>query len=90
MTKNDLIDKAAEAAGITKSDAGKAVDSVISAITDALKSGDEVSLPGFGKFSVGERPAREGRNPSTGEPMQIAASKSVKFKAGSQLKAAIQ
>jgi len=90
MTKSDLIDKAAEAAGISKADAGKAVDSVLASITDALRAGDEVSLPGFGKFSVGERAAREGINPSTGEKIQIAAAKTVRFKAGSQLKAAVQ
>ena len=90
MNKSDLVETAAEAAGITKAQAGKAVDSVLGAITGALAAGEDVSLPGFGKFSVGERAAREGKNPTTGETIQIPASRTVKFKAGAQLKAAVQ
>lgn len=89
MTKNDLIDTVAADTGITKAQAGDAVDATIQAITGALSSGDDVTLPGFGKFSVSERGARQGRNPQTGETIQIKASKSPKFSAGARLKAAV-
>lgn len=89
MNKNDLIAVVAESAGLTKADAGKAVDALFDAITGALKKGDEVRLVGFGTFAVAERAASEGRNPRTGEKIAIAASKQPKFKAGKGLKDAL-
>jgi len=90
VTKTDLIDAVASAAGLTKEDASKSVSAVLQSITDALKNGDQVSLVGFGSFSVKERAARQGRNPQTGETIQIKASKQPSFKAGKALKEAIQ
>ena len=89
MNKNDIIDSVAQATDSTKSDAAKAVESVFNTISSALKSGDDVQLIGFGSFSVADRAAREGRNPRTGETIQIAASKQPKFKAGKALKDAV-
>ena len=89
MNKNDIIDAVALATDSTKSDAAKAVESVFKTISSALKSGDDVQLIGFGSFSVADRAAREGRNPRTGETIQIAASKQPKFKAGKVLKDAV-
>ena len=90
MTKSDFVDKVASESGLSKKDAGTAVDAVISTIENALKSGDEVSFTGFGKFHVAKRGAREGRNPRTGETMQIAASNVPRFTAGSGLKKAVK
>ena len=90
MTKSDFVDQVASASGLSKKDAGTAVDAVLGTIENALKSGDEVSFTGFGKFHVAQRGAREGRNPRTGETMQIAASKVPRFTAGSGLKKAIK
>lgn len=89
MNKQDLVTHVAEAAGISKSDAAKAVDAVFDGISDALKKGDEVRLIGFGTFAVASRAASEGRNPRTGEKIKIAASKQPKFKAGKSLKDAV-
>jgi len=89
MNKNDLIGAVADASGLTKSDATKAVEGVFDAITSALKKGDEVRLVGFGTFSVAKRKASTGRNPRTGEPMKIKASSAPKFKAGKGLKDAV-
>lgn len=89
VNKNDLIAQVADQAGLSKSDAGRAVDSMISSIEAALKSGDEVRIVGFGTFSVANRAATTGRNPRTGETIQIAASKQPKFKAGAPLKQAV-
>ena len=86
MNKNELISRMAEVEGTTKKAAGEQLEAILAVITEALANGDEVSLTGFGKFSVTERAAREGRNPQTGETIQIAASKSPKFKAGKALK----
>jgi DNA-binding protein HU-beta len=86
LNKNDLIAAVMDDAGLSKRDASSAVDSVFSAITDALKGGQEVRLVGFGTFSVAQRAASQGRNPRTGETIQIAASKQPKFKAGKALK----
>ncbi|MBK8907465.1 MAG: HU family DNA-binding protein [Rhodospirillales bacterium] len=86
MNKNELIAAVADSAGLSKGDATKAVDSVFAAITDAMKSGDEVRLTGFGTFMVTDRAASQGRNPRTGETIQIPASKQPKFKAGKGLK----
>ena len=90
MTKSDFVDKVAAQSGLSKKDAGAAVDAVISSIEDALKNGEEVSFTGFGKFHVAERGAREGRNPRTGETMTIAASRVPRFTAGSGLKKAVR
>ena len=89
MNKNDLVAAVAEAADLTKADAGRAVDAVFASIEGALKSGGDVRIVGFGTFAVAERAASTGRNPRTGETIQIAASKQPKFKAGAPLKAAV-
>ena len=86
MNKNDLVAFVADTTELSRADAGKAVDAVFEGITDALKKGDEVRLVGFGTFAVTERAASEGRNPRTGEKIQIAASRQPKFKAGKGLK----
>lgn len=90
MNKADLIEAMADAADISKSAAGRALDGLTEAIAVALKNGDTVSLVGFGTFAVKERAARTGRNPQTGESIAIAASKTPSFKAGKSLKDAIQ
>jgi DNA-binding protein HU-beta len=89
MNKNDLVASVAEGTGLTKADAAKAVESVFDTITGSLKVGTEVRLVGFGTFSVTNRRASEGRNPRTGEKIQIPASKQPKFKAGKGLKDAV-
>jgi DNA-binding protein HU-beta len=90
MTKSDFVDRVADNSGLSKKDAGSAVDAVLKSIEDALRTGDEVSFTWFGKFHVAQRGAREGRNPRTGETMQIAATKVPRFTAGSGLKKAIR
>jgi DNA-binding protein HU-beta len=89
MNKQDLIANVADASGLTKADASKAVEAVFDAITGALKKGGEVRLVGFGTFSVSKRKASTGRNPRTGETMTIPASSQPKFKAGKGLKDAV-
>ena len=89
MNKNDLVAQVAEAAGLSKNDATKAVDAVFEGIADAMKKGDEVRLVGFGTFAIAERAASEGRNPRTGEKISIPASKQPKFKPGKNLKDAL-
>ncbi len=89
MNKTELIDAVAETADLSKADAGRAVDAVISTVTKALKSGDSVTVVGFGTFQVRERAARSGRNPKTGATIQINASKNPAFKAGKALKDAV-
>ncbi len=89
MNKDDLVTAVATSTGISKSDGTHAVDAMLDSIIGALKDGDEVRLPGFGTFSVRQRKASEGRNPRTGEPIQIPASKLPKFKAGKILKEAL-
>lgn len=89
MNKQDLIAAVADASGLTKGDASKAVEAVFDAVTGALKKGGEVRLVGFGTFSVTKRKASTGRNPRTGETMTIAASTQPKFKAGKALKDAV-
>lgn len=89
MNKNDLISAVADTSGLTRNDATKAVEGVFDAISDALKKGDEVRLVGFGTFSVAKRKASTGRNPRTGEAMEIKASTQPKFKAGKGLKDAV-
>jgi DNA-binding protein HU-beta len=86
MNKNELIGAVAEASGLSRSDATKAVESVFDTITGTLAKGGEVRLVGFGTFSVARRKASTGRNPRTGAPMKIAASTQPKFKAGKVLK----
>ena len=79
MNTSDLADQVAAGHGLTKADAKKIVDSIFAAIADAAAKNDEVSIPGFGKFKVKNSPAREGRNPSTGETIKIAASRKLGF-----------
>ncbi len=89
MNKSDLVAKIAQDAEVSKAIAAKALDSMIQGVGQALANGDAVTLVGFGTFSVANRPARTGRNPQTGEAIQIAAKNVVKFKAGKDLKAAV-
>ncbi|AOF98305.1 MULTISPECIES: HU family DNA-binding protein [unclassified Sphingobium] len=86
MNNSDLIDTVATAHDLSKADAKKIIDGVISAIVDAAAKGEEISLNGFGKFKVKESAAREGRNPATGETIQIAASKKLGFTAAKAVK----
>jgi DNA-binding protein HU-beta len=86
MTKAELISKVADVAGMTKVDSGKAVDAVVEVVMAALKKGEKVTGTGFGTFEVRSRAARMGRNPQTGAPLHIAASKTPAFKAGKGLK----
>lgn len=89
MNKTDLIDAIAESADISKAAAARALDGFVDAVTNALKNGDQVSLVGFGSFTVRERAARTGRNPQTGATINIKASKNPAFKAGKALKEAV-
>ena len=89
MNKSELIDAIASAADISKAKAALTVDGMTKAVTTALSSGDQVTLVGFGTFSVRDRAARTGRNPRTGEEIQIAAAKIPAFKAGKALKDAV-
>ncbi len=86
MTKADLVNAMAEKAGMSKAETEKAIKAFTDVITDALKAGEKVALVGFGTFSVGERAARVGQNPQTGEKMDIPAAKVPKFKPGKALK----
>ena len=90
MTKQDFVDAVADRAGMSKREAGAAVDAVLDTITDTLKNGDAVTFTGFGKFSTSARAARMGVNPRRGEKVQIAATTVPKFSAGSALKAAVK
>lgn len=89
MNKSELIDAVAQSADMTKAAAARALDAVTQAITDSLEKGDQVTLVGFGTFSVKKRAARTGRNPRTGEDIKIKASKVPSFKAGKALKDAV-
>lgn len=89
MNKSELIDVIADSADISKSSATRALDAVLEAVTGSLQKGDQVSLVGFGTFSVKHRPARSGRNPQTGAQIQISASNIPSFKAGKALKDAV-
>ncbi len=86
MNKSELIDAIAASADLSKASAGRALDAALEAVTGALKEGDSVALVGFGTFSVKERAARTGRNPQTGNPIEIAAATVPAFKAGKALK----
>ena len=86
MNKSDLISSVAKLSGLKNADAESAIDGVITSITNALKSGDEVRLLGFGTFAVTKRPATEGRNPRTGAKLNIPARSIPKFRPGKQLK----
>lgn len=86
MNKQELIGAVADQTGLARGDAARAVEALLDTITEALKGGDEVRLVGFGTFTVSRRKASTGRNPRTGEPMQIKASAQPKFKAGKNLK----
>ncbi|WP_295404626.1 HU family DNA-binding protein [uncultured Thiocystis sp.] len=90
MNKSELIEKMADAADISKAAAARALDAMTDEIAIALKDGGTVSLIGFGTFSIKERAARTGRNPQTGNPIEIKASKTPSFKAGKALKDAVQ
>jgi len=90
VTKQEFVDQVADRAGLSKKDAGEAVDAFLETVEDALKRGSDVSFSGFGKFSVSQRSAREGRNPATGERIQISASRVPRFTAGAGLKKAVK
>jgi len=90
MNKSELINAMADKAELSKADAGRALDSFVEVLAKALKKNDKVSLVGFGTFAVRKRAARTGRNPKTGAPLKIAASKNPTFKAGKALKDAIK
>jgi DNA-binding protein HU-beta len=89
MNKAELIDSVASAASLSKADAAKAVDALIDVVTNSLQKGDQVTVVGFGTFLVRKRDARSGRNPRTGETIQIPASNVPSFKAGKALKDAV-
>ncbi|MBA4348641.1 MAG: DNA-binding protein HU [Thermodesulfovibrio sp.] len=90
MTKEEVVDKIAKDAGITKAQAENAIESFIGAVSTTLKKGRKFILVGFGSFSVVRRKARKGRNPRTGEPIKIPAAKVPKFTAGKKLKEAVK
>ncbi|KTC65444.1 HupB DNA binding protein HU-beta (plasmid) [Legionella adelaidensis] len=90
MNKSELVEAIANGSGVTKADANRVLDTFMATITDVLKRGDQVVLPGFGSFSTGNRSARTGRNPQTGKAIQIPASRVAKFRAGKKLKEAVQ
>lgn len=90
MNKSELVEALANGAELTKADASKMIDVFVKTVTNALKSGEDVVIPGFGSFSVGLRAARTGRNPQTGAAIEIKASRVAKFKAGKSLKEAVQ
>jgi len=89
VNKSELIDAIAQAADLPKASAARALDAMTDSIASSLKNGNSVSLVGFGSFNVKDRPARTGRNPQTGAPIQIAAAKVPSFKAGKALKDAV-
>jgi DNA-binding protein HU-beta len=90
MNKQDIINSISTKSGLSKKDSGGALEAFISSVEDALKVGDKVSLVGFGTFEITERVARKGRNPQTGEEIDIPASKAPKFKAGKGLKESVK
>ena len=90
MTKSEFVEQVASRSGLSRKDAGTAVEAALETIQDALQRGSDVSFTGFGKFQVSERSARQGRNPATGETMQIKASRVPRFTPGSGLKQAVK
>ncbi len=90
MNKKELVDAIASSSGLTKVASGQVLEIVTDVITQALRDGEKVEIPGFGSFSTGQRSARTGRNPQTGKVIQIKASRVAKFKAGKKLKEAVQ
>ncbi len=90
MLRNDLVQLVADQVGFTKKSAGSAVDAVFNIITNQLKNGNDVLITGFGKFTVGTRAARTGRNPQTGAQLKIPATKTPRFRAGKALKSAVK
>lgn len=90
MNKSELVEALASGAGVKKTEATRVLEAFVSTITETLKNGGQLVLPGFGSFSVGQRAARAGRNPQTGAPIQIKASKVAKFRAGKLLREAVQ
>ena len=90
MTKDELIEKVASGAGLSKADAARVINATIESITSALKKGQSVTLVGFGTFKISKRKARKGRNPRTGETITIKAAKVPKFTAGKSLKDAVR
>jgi DNA-binding protein HU-beta len=90
VTKNDFVDRVASESGLSKGDAGAAVDAFLSVVESTLTSGGEINFTGFGKFSVAHRSARQGVNPQTGEKIQIQAANVPKFSAGSALKKSVK
>ncbi len=90
MTKQEFVDQVADRSGLSKKDAAEAVDAFLNTVEDTLKRGSDVTFSGFGKFSVSQRSAREGRNPATGEKIQIAAARVPRFTAGAGLKKAVK
>lgn len=89
MNKTDLIEQVARTADLSQASAARAIDAIFGAISNSLRNGETVMLTGFGSFSVAQRAARNGRNPRTGQPITIAASRNPKFKAGKGLKDAL-
>lgn len=89
MNKSELIEAIAASADISKAAATRALDSMVESVTESLKQGESVSLVGFGTFTIKERAARTGRNPQTGQPIEISAAKVPSFKAGKALKDAV-
>jgi DNA-binding protein HU-beta len=90
VNKSELVEQIAQRSGLSKDQAGEALGATIAAIEEGLAAGEEIALTGFGKFSVAHRSAREGVNPSTGQRIQIAATKAPRFSAGSKLKDAVK
>ncbi len=89
MNKTELVDAIAKDSGLSRADSARAIDSLVNTVQKTLKKGDDVAITGFGKFSVVKRGARSGRNPATGAPLKIKASKAPKFTAGATLKATV-
>lgn len=90
MNKSELVDAIANGSGLTKADTSRVLEMLVATVTDALKSGDSVVLPGFGTFVISNRSARTGRNPQTGAAIEIKASRVARFKPGKALKEAVQ
>lgn len=90
MKKSDLVADIAQRSGLSQADSGRALEATLASIEESLAAGGEITLTGFGKFAVSHRAARQGVNPATGQPLQIAATKVPRFSAGSKLKQAVR